>query len=83
MPHVNIRYYPRAFTDKQKEHLAAAITTVILEHFDGTREGSVSIALEPVAESDWNETVVPDITTHRDLLIKTPTYVSEGQSGCS
>lgn len=83
MPHVNIRYYPRAFTDEQKKHLAAAITTVILEHFDGTREGSISIALEPVAESDWNETVVPDMTAHRDRLIKTPAYVSEGQLGRS
>jgi hypothetical protein len=42
VPHVNTRYYPRAFTDEQTEHLAEAIT--------------------------------------RDLLIKTPTYASEGQA---
>ena len=83
MPHVNIRYYPRAFTAEQKEHLAEAVTIVILEHFDGIREGSISIALEPVAESDWSETVVPDIKAHRELLIKTPTYVSEVQVGRS
>jgi hypothetical protein len=29
-----------------------------------------------VAESDWDETVVPDIKARGDLLIKTPTYVT-------
>lgn len=75
MPHVNVKYFPRNLSDEQKEHLAEAITMIIVEHFDGTLAGSVSIALDPVAEADWNETVgVPEIAARRHLLIKTPNY---------
>lgn len=74
MPHVNIKHFPRNFTDQQKKHLAEAITTVVMEHFD-IYEGAVSIALEPVAEPDWNETVdSPEITGRQHLLIKAPNY---------
>lgn len=72
MPHVNIKHYTRDFTDEQKKHLAEAITQAITEHFD-IHEGAVSIALEPVAEPDWNETVhAPEITAREHLLIKAP-----------
>ncbi|MFF7234070.1 4-oxalocrotonate tautomerase [Streptomyces sp. 2333.5] len=74
MPHVNIKHFPVDFTDEQKNQLAEAVTTVVMEHF-GVYEGAVSIALEPVAESGWNEAVyVPEITGRQQLLIKAPNY---------
>jgi 4-oxalocrotonate tautomerase len=74
VPHVNIKHFPRDFTDEQKKAVAEAITTVVLQNFD-TYEGAVSIALEPVAKPDWNETVVvPEITGRAHLLVKAPNY---------
>jgi 4-oxalocrotonate tautomerase len=75
VPHINIKHFPRDFTDEQKQQLAEAITTVIAENFE-IYEGAISIALEPVAEPDWNETVVvPEITGREHLLIKAPNYL--------
>lgn len=74
MPHVTIKCFDRDFTDQQKERLAKALTTVVLENFD-TYEGAVSIALVPVPEPDWHQAVVvPEITGRAHLLIKTPNY---------
>ncbi|KPC62532.1 tautomerase family protein [Streptomyces chattanoogensis] len=74
MPHVNIKHFPVDFTDEQKKQLAETVTAFVTEHF-GVHEGAVSIALEPVAEPGWNETVyVPEITGRQHLLIKAPNY---------
>lgn len=74
MPHLTIKHFPRDFTDAQREQLAAALTRVVLDHFD-TYDGAVSIALEPVAKPDWGERVVaPEITERAHLLIKAPQY---------
>lgn len=74
MPHVHIKHFPRDFTDAQKERLAEAVTAVVSEHF-GTDEGNVSVALEPVAAAEWNQTVgVPEILGRADLLIRRPAY---------
>lgn len=74
MPHVNIKYYPRTFTDEQRERLSQELNAVVREHFDAY-EGAVSIALEPVAEQDWMRTVHgPELTERAHLLIRTPNY---------
>ncbi|MFC6064167.1 tautomerase family protein [Streptomyces ochraceiscleroticus] len=74
MPHVNIKHFPKDFTEEQHHRLAEAVTTVVMEHF-GVHDGAVSIALEPVAKADWNESVgVPELTDRRHLLIKAPNY---------
>lgn len=74
MPHVNVKHFPKDFSDDQKQRLAEAVTAVVVEHFD-VPEGTVSIALKPVDKADWNDTVViPEITGQTELLIKPPNY---------
>lgn len=74
MPHVNIKHFPKDFTDEQKERLAEAITAVVTEHF-ATDEGNVSVALEPVAAAEWNQAVgTPELLGRADLLIRRPAY---------
>lgn len=74
MPHVNIKHFPRDLTDAQKSRLADSVTAVIAEHFDA-HEDTVSIVLEPVAESDWNRSVVAvEIEGREHLVIKPPNY---------
>lgn len=77
MPHVNIKHFPKDFTDEQRERLAEAVTAVVTEHFV-TDAGNVSVALEPVAADEWNQTVgVPEILGRADLLIRRPAYQIE------
>lgn len=76
MPHVNVKHFPREFTDEERSRLSEAITEVILEHFD-TYEGAVSIAVQSVAKADWKESVVErEITGHEYQLLKPPNYRS-------
>lgn len=76
MPHVDISYYDREFTDEQKERLGQALADVVVEHFS-TYDGAVSVALHPVDREDWQEQVYqPRITGHADRLIKRPDYRS-------
>ncbi|RLU80642.1 4-oxalocrotonate tautomerase [Streptomyces griseocarneus] len=74
MPHVDVRHFPKELTENQKAVLAAEVTAAVQKAF-GCDPGVVSIALEPVAEADWNERVYgPAIEGRKDLLIKTPNY---------
>ncbi|MGW5971265.1 amino acid adenylation domain-containing protein [Streptomyces sp. NPDC055186] len=74
MPHLTIKHFPQDFTDQQKHLLAESLTAVIVEQF-GTYEGAVSIALEPVPQEKWRESVYePEITRRSHLLIKAPNY---------
>lgn len=80
MPHVSIRHFPKEFTDEQRERLAKAITAVISENF-GVDRGAVSIALEPVPESDWKAAVAtPEIKVREHLLIQAPSYLDNDRS---
>ncbi|TDD07538.1 tautomerase PptA [Saccharopolyspora terrae] len=75
MPHVNIKHFPKEVTDEQKRKLAESITVALIEHL-GTRDGAVSVTLEPVEKEVWNEIVVePEINGHPELLIKRPDYL--------
>ncbi|MEV4649578.1 tautomerase PptA [Saccharopolyspora sp. NPDC049357] len=75
MPHVNIKHFPKEVTDEQKRKLAESITLALIEHL-GTRDGAVSVTLEPVEKEVWNETVVePEINGRPELLIKRPDYL--------
>ncbi|AJC54389.1 hypothetical protein [Streptomyces sp. 769] len=52
--------------------LPESLTDVVIRYFD-VPAGAVSIALEPVPQSAWNEAVVvPEIIGRPDLLIKDP-----------
>ena len=74
MPHVSIKHFPAPLGDKQREDLVAAVTKAVTSAF-GCPDGVVSIAIEPVPEELWNDTVyVPEIVNRRDLLSKIPNY---------
>lgn len=74
MPHVNIKHLPKDLTPEQRQDLAEAITEAITRHFD-VPDGAVSIAVEPVAASEWTAAVYePEIATRDHLLIKRPQY---------
>jgi phenylpyruvate tautomerase PptA (4-oxalocrotonate tautomerase family) len=74
VPHVSIKHFPVSLEEKQREDLVAAVTKAVTDAF-GCPEGVVSIAIEPVPEARWNDSVyVPEIVNRRDLLSKIPNY---------
>ncbi|MEU3609675.1 tautomerase family protein [Streptomyces sp. NPDC035033] len=74
MPHVNIKYFPTPVGEEQSARLVAAITAALTENL-GCGEDAVSIALEPVDPSEWNERVyLPEVVERRELLHKLPNY---------
>jgi len=74
VPHVSIKHFPASLEEKQREDLVAAVTKAVTDAF-GCADGVVSIAIEPVPEALWNDTVyVPEIVNRRDLLSKIPNY---------
>ncbi|AWK10724.1 hypothetical protein SSP531S_51780 [Streptomyces spongiicola] len=74
MPHVNIKHFPTPVGEEQSARLVAAITAALTENL-GCTEDAVSIALEPVDPSEWNERVYrPEVVERRALLHKQPNY---------
>jgi phenylpyruvate tautomerase PptA (4-oxalocrotonate tautomerase family) len=74
MPHITIKHFPAALTGTQRSDLVQALTRATADAF-GCSEGVVSIAVEPVAEEDWNEQVYrPEIEDRKNLLWKAPNY---------
>lgn len=74
MPHVDIKSFPREFTDEEKQTLADEITEVIVRRFASKTE-SVSVSLQHVTPDAWRETVYePEIMAQEEYLIKKPGY---------
>ncbi|MFU0888625.1 tautomerase PptA [Kluyvera sichuanensis] len=73
MPHVDIKCFPRNLNDEQKTALAADITEVLIRHLN-SKEGAVSVALNQVQQSDWQQVWDTEIAPHMDELIKKPGY---------
>ncbi len=74
MPHVIIKHFDTSLTPAHKERIAATITEVLTDIF-GCLPQAVSIALHPIAASDWMETVfVPDIQQSTTEIIQMPNY---------
>lgn len=74
VPHVSIKHFPASLSEIQREDLVAAVTDAVTNAF-GCADDMVSIAIEPVPENLWNDTVyVPEIVNRRDLLCKLPNY---------
>ena len=73
MPHIIVKLYSGR-SEKQKSGIAEAITKAIMAS-TGNGEGSISVAIEDVAPSDWAEQVYkPDILAKPDTLYKKPGY---------
>ncbi|MFK3703461.1 4-oxalocrotonate tautomerase [Raoultella sp. BIGb0138] len=73
MPHVDIKCFPRDLTDEQKSALAADITDVLVRHLN-SKEGAVSVALNQVEQSDWQQVWDSEIAPQMARLIKKPGY---------
>ena len=73
MPHVDIKCFPRELSEEQKTALAADITEVFIRHLS-TKDRSVSVALNQVQESDWQQVWDNEIAPQMDTLIKKPGY---------
>jgi 4-oxalocrotonate tautomerase len=74
MPHINIKHFPLTMTDDDAHQLVADLTAAVTRAF-GCEARFVSIALDPVDPSEWNERVYqPEITVRRRALIKMPGY---------
>ena len=73
MPHVDIKCFPRDLNDEQKAALAADITEVLIRHLN-SKERSVSVALNEIKESDWQQVWDSEIAPQMEQLIKKPGY---------
>jgi 4-oxalocrotonate tautomerase len=73
MPHVDIKCFPRELSEEQKTALAADITDVLIRHLN-TKDGSVSVALNQVQQSDWQQVWDSEIAPQLEQLIKKPGY---------
>lgn len=73
MPHVDIKCFPRDLNDEQKTALAADITEVLIRHLN-TKDRAVSVALNQVQESDWQQVWDNEIAPQMATLIKKPGY---------
>ena len=73
MPHIDIKCFPRDLNDEQKAALAADITEVVIRHLN-SKERSVSVALNEIKESDWQQVWDSDIAPQMEQLIKKPGY---------
>ena len=73
MPHVIVKLWPGK-TEAQKAELAEAIAQDVMRCL-GSREASVSVSFEEVAQEEWAEKVYgPDIAAKPDGLYKKPGY---------
>jgi 4-oxalocrotonate tautomerase len=73
VPHVIVKLWPGQ-SKEQKRRLAERIAGDVMEVL-GSREESVSVAMEEVDSSEWAEKVYrPDIVEAGDRLYKKPGY---------
>ncbi|ADO48613.1 tautomerase PptA [[Enterobacter] lignolyticus] len=74
MPHIDIKCFPRGLDDEQKAALAEDIAEVIIRHLN-SKDRSISVALNEVAESEWKSQVWDsEIAPQLESLIKKPGY---------
>lgn len=74
MPHIEIKCFPRDLTAQQKQALATDICDVLKKHL-GSKEASLSVALQMVEQAQWKSEVWdPQIAPQMAQLIKKPGY---------
>ena len=73
MPHIVIKLWPGK-SDQQKIRVTELIVKDVMEAL-GSKEDSISVAIEEVHPDDWQEQVCkPDIINNADKLYKKPGY---------
>lgn len=74
MPHINIKHFPRHLDADAQQTMAQNLTRIICSALE-CPPNVVSIAMEPVAEAQWQQAVVePEIMAKRASLIQFPNY---------
>ncbi|BED96153.1 tautomerase PptA [Escherichia fergusonii] len=73
MPHIDIKCFPRELDSQQQAALATDITDVIIRHL-GSKESSVSVALQQIPPESWKSIWDAEIAPQMDTLIKKPGY---------
>ena len=74
MPHVNIKHFAPALDNIKQQELIDAITQAVT-HVTQCDPGVVSITIEPVDQSLWNDDVfIPEIVNEKKFLCKKPNY---------
>jgi 4-oxalocrotonate tautomerase len=69
MPHIIVKLWPGK-TEEQKQQLADRITKDVMEVF-GSKNESISVAMEEVSKDEWQEKVFkPDVLDKADRLYK-------------
>lgn len=74
MPHIDVKFFPQELSEEQQQALARDLCSVIQNHL-GSKESSVSVALEQVPADRWKAQVY-DVTIAPQLetLAKKPGY---------
>ena len=76
MPHIIVKHWPGP-TEEQKMKLSEEIAKAVMATF-GSREKSISVAIEEVKPTEWlREVYDPDIKDRLDELYKKPGYRRE------
>lgn len=74
MPHIEIKCFPRDLTEEQKQALAADVCDVLKKHF-GSKDESLSVALQMVEQAKWKSEVWDtQIAPQMEQLLKKPGY---------
>lgn len=73
MPHIIVKMLPGR-SDALKQSLADAITAAVKSTLDAP-ESAISVGIEDVERSDWNDAVVkPDIIDRKETMFRMPGY---------
>ncbi|MCS3429796.1 tautomerase PptA [Klebsiella sp. BIGb0407] len=74
MPHIEIKCFPRDLTAEQKQVLATELCDVLKKHL-GSKDESLSVALQMVEQSLWKSEVWDtQIAPQMEQLLKKPGY---------
>ena len=74
MPHIEIKCFPCELTEQQKQTIATEICDVLKRHL-GSKETSLSVALQMVEQAQWKSEVWDkQIAPQMEQLLKKPGY---------
>ncbi len=74
MPHIEIKCFPRDLTEEQKQALATDVCDILKKHL-GSKDESLSVALQMVEQAQWKSEVWDtQIAPQMEQLLKKPGY---------
>ena len=74
MPHVQVTFATRHFSDEQNQRFADDLVEVLQKHLK-VGEDAISVGFDEVAPADWKSKMYePQIKPQLDKLVKKPGY---------